>query len=178
MCVYVCENIIYGSLNSRNMVGGKKMPQPLPVLPVEREYFKKAKVLTQKEKLAIKKENVKLLGEEVLYYDNACDLLDDFADYQIRANLIKQNQAKTNKVQITSVWKSIDNEMSVFPVNHLGDFDKMQCRFFNHNLTALHHFNCMEKLEQDDYIRAWATVAGELAQLPPAHYIKCVRNNA
>ena len=152
-CRVLGENLIYGSLKSRNMVGGKKIPQPLPVLPVDREYFKKAKVLTQKEKLAIKKENVKLLGEEVLHYDNACDLLDDFEDYQIRANLIKPNQAKTNKVQITRVWKAIDKEMSVFPVNHLGDFDRVQCRFFNQNLTALSDFNCMERLEQDEHIK-------------------------
>ena len=85
--------------------------------------------MTQKEKIIIKKENVKLLGEEILFYDNAYDLLDDFANYQIRANLIKNNQAKTNKVQITRMWKSIDDQMSVFPVNHLGDFDKMQCCF-------------------------------------------------
>ena len=44
-CRVLGEKIIYGSLNSRNMVGRKNMPQPLPVLPVEREYFKKSKGL-------------------------------------------------------------------------------------------------------------------------------------
>ena len=51
------------------------------------------------------------------------------------------------------MWKSIDDQMSVFPVNHFGDFDKMQCRFFNQNLTTLNHFNSMEKLEQEEYVK-------------------------
>ena len=42
--------------------------------------------------------------------------------------------------------------MTVFPLNRLGDFNKLQGRFFNPKLLALQQFNQMGKGGQDDYV--------------------------
>ena len=103
-------------------------------------------------KSEIKKSERKLLGEEEVYYDDVKLLLDDYMEYQVTAKLVKEKQAATNRLHISQVWKAVDPPRKVFPVNEMGDWDKLEAMFFNPQIKELQTYNVIDNDEKAEYI--------------------------